>query len=81
MADMFDSGRTSFNQWAAQTVAPNGRVFSNQFYGEFDPHMTAEAANILSDHVGKITDAAQAAFKRGWTAAQEAYLAGRKEDV
>ncbi|MCC5904065.1 MAG: hypothetical protein JJT87_19310 [Halomonas sp.] len=77
MADMVDCGYYTFSAWARQNKPPCGVVFENRTLGKFDPIMTADEANIRSDHIGKITEKGQQEFKRGWKKAQAEYLASR----
>lgn len=75
MADMVDCGYHTFKAWARQNPGPaTGICWHNQIFGEFDPTLSADEANILSDHVGKLEENAQKLFMRGWEKAQEEYF-------
>ncbi|MGE8319558.1 MAG: hypothetical protein ACN6O3_12500 [Comamonas sp.] len=79
MADMVDCGRHVFKSWAAQVPSPaTGECRENRALGPFDPSMTAERACALYLE-GKVTKNAEAAFKRGWNAAQAEYNTQRAQ--
>ena len=73
MTDMYDSGRHAFTAWSLQTVSPNGKIWWNQWLGEFNPAMTGEEADDLLHGDGNITDHGRTQFVRGWERQREDY--------
>ena len=60
MADMFDCGRHTRKTWR------QGAEYQARSLGQFDPTMTAAAANRILEHDEKLTRSACEMFARGW---------------
>jgi hypothetical protein len=80
MSDLYDSGAHCFRAWAKPPEDFKGMGISlgayySKWLGPFNPKMTGTEANVLMDHVGKITESGQASFIRGWEKARLEYKA------